>query len=233
MSDDYTGEQREEIINAVKAELSAMENAQTAQAIQFADVLLQNIELGRSISDPNLVTSLRDKLMAQNVMWILEQEEARGNSRIFISAHNGHMEQEGYYDTENKVMGTILEHEIGEEAYFAIGTDFYKTKNNMPNGKNGRTTLTVFSTDPLANAAKKCGYDTCWLDFSEVPEDSALNPQITDYCYMGNLGENQMNFLGKAIMRAVPYTYRVWRSPSTTYDGMIFVTNAHPITVED
>lgn len=46
---------------------------------------------------------------------------------------------------------------------------------------------------------------------------------------MGNLGENQMNLLNRIIMRVFPYTYRIWGSPASMYDGMIFVTEAHPI----
>ena len=82
---------------------------------------------------------------------------------------------------------------------------------------------------PLAKAAKKCGYDICWLDFSKIPEESALKPEVIGYCYMGNLGENQMTLLNRIIMRAFPYTYRIWGSPASMYDGMIFVTEAHPI----
>ena len=85
------------------------------------------------------------------------------------------------------------------------------------------------SHDPLAKAAKKCGYDICWLDFSKIPEASALKPEVVGYCYMGNFGENQMTILNRIIMRAIPYTYRIWGSPASMYDGMIFVTEAHPI----
>ena len=37
-------------------------------------------------------------MMAKNIMWILKQEEARGNGRIFISGHNGHVKKSGNYD---------------------------------------------------------------------------------------------------------------------------------------
>ena len=52
-------------------------------------------------------------------MWILKQEEARGNGRIFISKHNGHVKKSGNYDANNKVMGNLLADEIGNE-YFVI-----------------------------------------------------------------------------------------------------------------
>ena len=51
---------------------------------------------------------MRDRLMAENTLWILEQEEKRNNSRIFISGHNRHLEQFGSYGADDKVMGTSL-----------------------------------------------------------------------------------------------------------------------------
>ena len=90
---------------------------------------------------------------------------------------------------------------------------------------------TWLSHDPFAKAAKKCWYDICWLDFSKIPEESAFKGEVTGYCYMGSLGENQRSLLNRSIMRALPYTDRVWGSPATMYDGMIFVTDAHPTQI--
>lgn len=85
-----------------------------------------------------------------------------------------------------------------------------------------------FSYDPLAKAAKKCGFDICFLDFLKIPEESVLKSEVTGYCFMGNFGENQLTWLNRIIMRVFPYTYRIWGSPASMYDGMIFVTEAHP-----
>ena len=123
----------------------------------------------------------------------------------------------------------IRQDTIGENSYFVIGTDFYKTTNNMPKGSEERTKFIAYSHDPLAKAAKKCGYDICWLDFSQIPEESVLKTEVSGYCYMGNFGENQITLLNRIIMRVFPYTYRIWGSPARMYDGMIFVTEAHPI----
>lgn len=231
LSNEYTSGQKAEIIEAVKAELLENEEPKAAQAIHFADILLQNIELGNAMADMQAGMALRDRFMAENTMWILGQEEARGNSRIFISGHNGHVEQFGSYDEENPYMGHILADTIGETSYFVIGTDFYKTTNNMPKGSDGRMKFTAYSHNPLAKAAQKCGYDICWLDFSNIPEESALKPEVIGYCYMGNLGENQMTLLNRIVMRVFPYTYRIWGSPASMYDGMIFVTEAHPTQI--
>ena len=231
-SNKYTNEQRAELIEAVKAKLLGHEEPATVQAVHFADILLQNMELGNTMDDMAAGMALRDKFMAENIMWILEQEEARGNSRIFISGHNGHVTQFGSYDKENKYMGCILADYIGEESYFVIGTDFYKTTNNMPKGNGKRTKLTVYSHNPFAKAAMKCGYDICWLDFSKIPKDSALKVEATGYSFMGDLGENQMTIWNRILMRAFPYTYRRWGSTASMYDEMIYVTEAHPTEIK-
>lgn len=201
-------------------------------AVRLADVLLQNIELGKlnETGDPDAY-GIRDRYMAENVQWILEREEKRGNERIFITGHNGHMKQRGSYDPEHKVMGNLLADEIGSGAYYAIGTDFYKTVNNMPLRSGKRVPRTFYSADPLAKAAKKNGYEVRWLDFSKIPADSVLNEQVNGYIFMGNLGDTPADGLNGILTRILPYAYRVWLSPADLYDGMIFVTNAHPIKV--
>ena len=227
-SEDYSLQQRTEIITSVKNELIQKDEQQNAHAIHFADILLQNIELGKHMEDASLI-GVRDELMAQNVEWILTQEEARGNSRIFISGHNGHVKRYGsYYGTEYKYMGNLLADKY-EDNYFVIGTDFYQAKCNLPKGQNRkRITHTFYSYDPLAKAAKKCGYDISYLDFSIIPEDSELKSQITEYTYMGSLGESYT-----PLYLVLPAAYREWASPSESYDSMIYVTNAHPTIIRD
>ena len=97
----------------------------TIKGAHLADVLLQNMELGKYIDNAGEINIHRDKMMAENIMWILKQEEARGNGRIFISGHNGHVKKSGNYDANNKVMGNLLADEIGNE-YFVIGTDLFQ-----------------------------------------------------------------------------------------------------------
>ena len=97
-TDGYTAEQREKIIEDVKREFEEKDTLQNASAVHLADVLLQNMELGKYIDNAGEINIHRDKMMAKNIMWILKQEEARGNGRIFISGHNGHVKKSGNYD---------------------------------------------------------------------------------------------------------------------------------------
>lgn len=225
---EYDVEQQSKVITEIKEELQKSDVKDIAQADHLADTLLQNISFGKVFNSALEGNALRDKLMAENVMWILSMEEQRGNSCIFISGHNGHIERSGNYGTDNRVMGNILSDELGE-GYFAIGTDFYKTNCNLPKNNGNRITHTFYSYDPLAKAAKKAGYDMCWLDFSKVPENSKLKEQISDSIFMGSLGEGYSPF----FMSLIPRSYRISKMPEALYDGMIFVTNAHPIEIRD
>lgn len=214
----YDIEEQTRIIMEIKKELQESDAKDIKQADHLADTLLQNISLGKVIDSAVEGNALRDQRMAENVMWILSMEEQRGNACIFISGHNGHIERSGNYGTDNRVMGNILSDELGE-GYFAIGTDFYKTNCNLPKSDGKRITHTFYSYDPLAKAAKKAGYDMCWLDFSKVPENSKLKEQIIDHVSMGSLGEGYSAF----FMSIFPQSYRISQSPEKLYDGMIFV----------
>ena len=220
-ADGYTAEQRTQIITAVKNQLPPDD----VQAIHFADILLQNIELGKYIDDSGELNTQRDRMMADNTLWILQQEQARGNSRILISGHNNHIMQ--CENAGTPVLGSLLAEELGS-GYFAIGTDFYKSVCNLPKPDTGkRITHTFYSYDPLAKASKKCGFDVSFLNFSKVPEDSALTEVLSNRIPMGSLGECY-----SILMNFVPRSYRVQRTPQDAYDAMIFVANATPIEIE-
>ena len=220
-ADGYSAEQRTEIICAVKEQLPPDD----VQAVHYADVLLQNIELGNYINDSGELNEQRDRMMAENVLWILQQEQARGNSRILISGHNNHIMQ--CENAGTPVLGSLLAENLGD-GYFAIGTDFYKTVCNLPKPYTGkRITHTFYSYDPLAKASKKCGFDVSFLDFSIVPEGSALMEYIANGVPMGSLGEYY-----SILMNFVPRSYRVQRIPQDAYDAMVFVTDTAPIEIE-
>lgn len=145
-----------------------------------------------------------------------------GHDRIFVTGHNTHVARWESSDS----MGKLLADEMGK-GYYVIGTDFYKTRCNVPDQSTGKRTNQVFySHDPLANAAKKAGFDICWLDFSKIPADTPLGELSRDYVYQGNLGESYVWY-----MRLLPPSYRLFQPPATLYDSMIFVSEATPIQI--
>ena len=220
------GEKRLALCGEIRGQIEALGgSADTGLALHLVDVIEQNGELGKLVDSPE-GAGTRDRFMAQNVLWILEQEERRGNGRVFISAHNGHIEQAGSYGPDANVMGAILADELGD-AYYAIGTDFFEAEVNLPdNGK--RTTHTFYSYDPLAKAAATNGLEVCWLDFAQVPTDSPLRACIDEPVMMGSVGDGF-----SPLMYVLPQAYRVKREPAGPYDSMIFVAHAHPISVKE
>ena len=188
-------------------------------------MLLQNIELGKYIDDSGKLNAQRDRMMAENTLWILKHESARGNSRIMISGHNNHIMQ--CENAGTPVLGSLLAGKLGD-GYFAVGTDFCKSVCNLPKPYTGeRITHTFYSRDPLAKASARCGFDASFLSFSEVPKDSALAEYIADSIPTGSLGESY-----SILMNFIPRSYRVQRVPQDAYDAMIFVANAAPIEIK-
>lgn len=219
-SDSYTSEQCEKIIRSIKDKLPS----DNSKAVHYADVLLQNIELGKHMDDMGEMNTVRDKIMAENVMWILNEERASGHGRIMISGHNNHVMKS--MNAGSNVLGSLLSEQLGD-GYFAIGTDFYKSECNLPKQYTGKRIVhTFYSCDPLAKASKKCGYDMSFLDFSKIPEDSSLNKYMSNEIKMGSLGE-----LYSPLMNFLPRSYRVARTPDKSYDAVILVSNASPIVI--
>ena len=219
---EYDDSAKAEAISRIKNNLQNKNNSD--KAIHFADTLLKYLELKSSLkSSTNYDASsqLRDKYMAENVSWILKQEEKFGNTSIFISGHNMHIGKYGSMDT----MGKLLYNEYGD-GYYAIGTDFYKTRVNLPKSRTKRTIQTLYSHDPIAKTANLAGCDICWLDFSTIPEGTELYNLVSDYTYMGSIGE-----MYSIIMRLLPPSYRIFQPPATLYNSMIIVTNPTPTKI--
>lgn len=206
-----------EVLRLLKALLEGAPGAD--RAVHFAEMLLQYCAL-RSLPEEEMGDA-RDKWMAENVQWALEQEELRGQRRLFLSGHNGHVAKWGSFDS----MGKLLSNQMGS-GYYAIGTDFYKTRCNLPAGDGGRTEQTFYSHSPLAKAAKGAGQSICWLDLASLPQGSELKELAGQYQYMGNLGEGYSFF-----MRLLPQSYRIFQPPAVLYDSMIFVTEATPTRI--
>lgn len=217
-SSEYNYLNRMEIITQVKNKLKSKQDS--SKAIHFADMLLQYCEL-QNITETDGST-LRDRFMAENVEWILQQEQQRGNERIFVTGHNSHVAKWDSFDSMGKLLSSNA-----DNGYYVIGTDFYRTHCNMPTSSSTRRTNQVFySHNPLAKTAKMAGLDICWLDFANVPKNSELAELISQYTYMGNLGESYSWF-----MRLIPPSYRIFQPPAVLYDSMIFVTDANPTKI--
>ena len=112
------------------------------------------------------------------------------------------------------------------EALSATGFAIYRTE-EMEN-------LVEWMRDYNVSAAQRddlrfYGFDMeqrSFLDFSKVPEGSALMEYIANSVPMGSLGEYY-----SILMNFVPRSYRVQRIPQDAYDAMAFVADAAPIEI--
>ena len=192
-----------------------------AYALQGAKCLLQNMELQGAGSN---YSQIRDKNMTENVKWILEREENIYGSQLMISGHNGHVAK--IVNSTYTNMGSYLFDEMGEE-YFVIGTDFYNTTCNLPEG-DGRSDFEFCSDDPLAEAVGGMEENIYYLDFADARESKELSELIDASIPTGSLGENY-----SPMMKVMKSTYQINIAPGKLYDGMILVHEATPIQVWD
>lgn len=189
---------------------------------QAARCCIQNQELSKAFGTD--YSKIRDHYMAENISWIYEHVQEVGESTLMISGHNGHVTKKSTFIT---FMGEEIFEKCGD-AYYVIGTDFYKTECNLP-GKNGkRITRKFYSADPLANTAHALGMDMTYLDFNKMSKSEKMHEVINQKMLMGSLGEGY-SFLNKIL----PNTYRINDIPFELYDGMIVVTNATPTVIEN
>ncbi len=217
-NESYDNLARTKIVTEIKTQLENI--GATSKELHMVDVLLQYLKI-QDVQDQNAGMDLRDALMAENVEWIIKQEEFLGKEKLFITGHNSHVAKWGSYDS----MGKLLEEKLGNE-YYVIGTDFYKTKCNLPTSSSKRTKQVFYSHDPLAKAAKEANFEKCYLDFASIQLDSELGNQVREYSFMGNLGEQY-----SLMMRLLPPSYRMFQPPAQLYDAMIIVTDATPIEI--
>ena len=59
-----------------------------------------------------------------------------------------------------------------------------------------------------------------------IPEKSELYDLISNYNYMGSVGEAY-----SFVMRLIPMSYRIFQEPATLYDGMILISDCTPTEV--
>lgn len=167
--------------------------------------------------------TLRDGDMAGNIEDILDIEKRIGSGRIVIAAHDGHIAKVGNGYTS---MGAVLSNDL-KEAYYSIGTDFWKVTDNIKVlEKKKRSIQSFISADPLAAQARFAKDKYYLLDFADIKEGSSLYSLINSPLRMGSLGEGYT-----WMMRIVESSYRPKALPVSLYDAIIFVYEGEPIEI--
>ena len=167
--------------------------------------------------------TLRDSDMAGNIEAVLDIEKKIGSGKLVIAAHDGHIAKIGNGYTS---MGAVLSNDL-KEAYYSIGTDFWKVTDNIKVlEKKKRSIQSFISADPLAAQARFAKDKYYLLDFADIKEGSSIYSLINSPLRMGSLGEGYT-----WMMRIVQSSYRPKALPSSLYDAMIFVYEGEPIEI--
>ncbi|MBO5986969.1 MAG: erythromycin esterase family protein [Lachnospiraceae bacterium] len=215
----------DEIEKDIEENKAAYAQKTSAKETQYAAHLAENLKYFISYCVKEGETKkARDTYMKKNVDWILATEEAERNGAVMVSCHNGHMTKN--QSTAYTFLGKFLYEEYGD-AYFAIGTDYYNTEDNVPNASyTARITAKLCSDDPLAYQVGALPENKYFLDFSKVDENSALGKKIHSAIPTGSLSEAY-----SPLYKVVKSMTQLRQAPSDMFDAMILVYDATPIEI--
>jgi erythromycin esterase len=193
-------------------------------ALQNAQILKQRTQLFLNEGE---YTQLRDQYLTDNLQWIIDYEAARGNEKVFINGHNGHIEKTSASLAGYKSMGNYLDERYGEE-YFAIGSDFIKSTFQSKNGSGERKNFTVKNHNDLVDAFSEVESNTFFVDFENASESDELSDIISSEQKMANIGDDF-----RMWYKFLKMFYTIEMTPNEAYDGMIIVKEATPTSVKE
>ena len=193
-------------------------------ALQNAQILKQRTQLFLNEGE---YTQLRDQYLTDNLQWIIDYEATRGNEKVFINGHNGHIEKTSASLAGYKSMGNYLDERYGEE-YFAIGSDFIKSKFQSKNGSGERKNYTVKNHNDLVDAFSEVESNTFFVDFENASESDELSDIISSEQKMANIGDDF-----RMWYKFLKMFYTIEMTPNEAYDGMIIVKEATPTSVKE
>ena len=223
-----TDEQRAQVKNEMAQVKKAVEDAagenrdfDTICALKVTDKVCTTIDYG--MQDSQEMSDFRDAAMADNVSWILDLEKEIGSGKIMLAGHDGHIAKKGQSAFMKVTMGGVLKEKYGD-AYYSLGTDFFKGKSNIrvfsaTTDEYERKDYYVTTADPIAYQAKYVDGKRFFMDFGSLsPENNAkIHTMVNSKVSMGSLGEG---FMGMYYL--IHSSYRVNMAPTELYDGMIF-----------
>lgn len=167
-------------------------------AVQNARVVLQAMQLGAG-------TVSRDRSMADNVKWILDQNPG---AKIVLWAHNGHVATGGFsYET----MGTALRRMYGHEMV-VLGFSF--SQGSFQAVSQGGGTLKTFTVPPASSASLDATLAAARLPLF------ALDLRDAPEWFREKRGSRQ---IGAVYPEGAPDAFIGDIVPADTYDAVLFV----------
>lgn len=184
-------------------------------ALKYAEIISQNAVLRCETKN---YSNDRDAFMASNIAWILEYEKNFGNEKIFVSAHDGHVEKSS--SSVYHSMGNILADKYGKE-YYALGTEFYESTFNCKDESDDKRKVFNIKAGRgfyLANKMMKTGINIGWLDFTKTSSDEELSKLLQKAQKLNNIGDSFTKW-----MYLSDRFYMLNQTPVKAYDGLIFI----------
>lgn len=231
---ELTTKQLEEInhtIDHIMSDLQANEETYVEQssqdafafALQHAQMMEQRTQL---FLDEGNYAEVRDQFLADNLQWIVEFEEAHGHDKVFVSAHNGHIEKTSASLAGYKSMGNYVDELYGSE-YFAIGTDLMNSEFQAINrGADERQTHTIKNHNDLVDAFREVEPNIFYVGFEKASESEKLADIISNEQKMVNIGDDFRSW-----HKLLKMFYTIDMIPKDSYDGLIIIKEATPTTV--
>jgi len=156
-------------------------------ARQHARILRQVDDQRRTGEDAKARYMIRDRAMAENVEWILEQEGPR--CKMVVWAHNGHVARDprGVFDGTVVSMGMHLARKFGQELVvvgFAFGEGAFQAVVKEEGNRQALREVDVGPApdDTLEAVLARSGIPAFLVDLRQVDEDVAAcleEPQVT------------------------------------------------------
>jgi|GEM_PF-1400495 len=177
--------------------------------------------------------NVRDKMMAENVLWVMEHEmKYYDNENIILFAHNGHIMEDDfimnyrdmlYITIENKdmlhiTMGHHLSNYLGDD-YYTIVTEAknnsFLADSNLPNDKRK-----LFSIERKGSLIDTIGVESPSIKFctSEYLKQAGIS--TWDLTFIGSYFNNLNTF--------IPARFTINTNVETCFDAMLYYDQLTP-----
>ena len=193
-----------------------VEAAAQQAALDAATMLRQHLDLKDAVGFS--YARVRAEIMSVNLDRTINQQRERGNEHTLLFAHNGHVDKVsaafGHAD-----LGELAADRLGD-GYRVIGTEVHDSTLRTGDGED-RWEVTLHNPTPLRGmfVGTKVGY----LEFADT---SPANRDLLDQpVRMASAGESFQQW-----QAWLPWTSSVAMVPANSYDALVLVVNATPVT---
>lgn len=197
---------------AVEAAAAGRTDDAATRALASARALAMGAELGAAGKGGEQ----RDRMMADQLGWLVERRQAAGGVHSLLFGHNGHVDKRGTSNAAQSVtLGTLAGERWGE-GYKAIGTDAHHVR-LLDNGSE--FSFTVDSPVRGLFGGTALGY----LEFAAVEGPDA--EVLTRTLPMASAGSPF-----QAVQAWVPWFHEASYRPAESFDALVYAETTTPVT---